>query len=173
VDGRELQGEEFEERFVSFSFSSLETEPFFSLDLSFFGRKNQAFKSHQSLSPFTSPGTCDLTANVDFIYLTSLLPPPPPPQPTSSSSGLIRTLGPITQAQFLHSMGLGPRINGLIDAETDEKVREELWRGAKRLVDGGGMGEEYVVLGVESRCGNGKEEGEVGGEVYPFVKQQQ
>jgi len=35
------------------------------------------------------------------------------------------------------------------------------------------MGEEYVVLGVESRCGNGKEEGEVGGEVYPFVKQQQ
>ncbi|KAL7416202.1 S-adenosyl-L-methionine-dependent methyltransferase [Mrakia frigida] len=133
------------------------------------GNSFRAFKSHSSLSPFTSPGTSDLTANVDFTYLTSLLPRPTSSS-LSSSSTFPRILGPIPQAQFLHSMGLGPRINGLIDAAGEnEKAKDELWSGAKRLVDGGGMGEEYVVLGVERGRSGAKEDGEEQ-EVYPFLK---
>lgn len=124
----------------------------------------QAFKSHSPTPPFLAPGTADLTANVDFEYLVSLLP-----KPTSSPSAL-RVLGPISQAQFLHSMGLGPRVQRLVDGEPTEQGKEEVWRGARRLVagrgkeEGGeeGMGEQYLVMGLES---GGVEEAEV----YPFL----
>ena len=107
------------------------------------------------MSPFAAPGTSDLTANVDFTYLVSLLDPVATPS--------LKILGPITQGDFLTAMGLGPRVQGLLDEEGDDSVKEQLIKGAERLVGTtaeGGMGEEYKVMGVE--CGAG---GEV---VYPF-----
>lgn len=66
-------------------------------------------------------------------------------------------------------MGLGPRVQALIDAEEDESVAEQMMKGAERLVgttEEKGMGEEYMVMGVE--CGVRGQGGGGNGEVYPF-----
>jgi NADH dehydrogenase [ubiquinone] 1 alpha subcomplex assembly factor 7 len=70
-------------------------------------------------------------------------------------------LGPISQSQFLLSLGLQPRLNKLLVSAPSDQRRAELRNGAKRLVDTLGMGSQYQALGVVPND-------EPAGEAYPF-----
>ncbi|ODO12043.1 hypothetical protein I350_00827 [Cryptococcus amylolentus CBS 6273] len=109
----------------------------------------RAFRKHEIVDVFQDPGNCDLTANVDFAYLGESL------------SNLSTPLGPMSQASFLQALGFHPRLAKLVEAAPEER-REEIEKGAKRLVDLLGMGTQYQVMGVVS----GVEELKEG--IYPF-----
>lgn len=124
-----------------------------------FGSSFRAFKSHAIVDPLLNPGTADLTANVDFSYLSNALG-------TTSA----RSMGPMFQAHFLAALGLEPRVGALLQAvgegEGSDQRKKTIEGAAKRLVDPTGMGAQYKVLGVHgAREGSEIEEEE---EVYPF-----
>ncbi|OXC70853.1 hypothetical protein AYX13_00269 [Cryptococcus neoformans] len=114
-----------------------------------FASSFRAFRKHEIVDVFEDPGNCDLTANVDFAYLRESL------------TGIATSLGPISQAQFLISLGLQPRLRKLLDTAPPER-RETIEKGAKRLIDVLGMGSQYQVMGVVS----GEPEMKEG--IYPF-----
>jgi NADH dehydrogenase [ubiquinone] 1 alpha subcomplex assembly factor 7 len=97
---------------------------------------------------FDQPGSSDLTANVDFTYLSESL------DTTGSKSH-----GPIPQSQFLLALGLEPRMAKLL-ASAEGKRKEDIRKGATRLIDTLGMGSQYQVMGIET---------DSDGEVYPFL----
>lgn len=134
------------------------------------GDSLQAFRKHEIVDVFEDPGNCDLTANVDFAYLRESLTGTGefrfsqicwsrtnPKNPTFTAT----PLGPISQAQFLISLGLQPRLRKLLDTAPPER-REAIEKGAKRLIDVLGMGSQYQVMGVVS----GEPEMKEG--IYPF-----
>ena len=73
-------------------------------------------------------GQVDLTTNVDFGSLLRVL--------ERQYADGVRAHGPVTQAEFLASMGIGERLGALIDQPdvTDEQA-EVLFESFKRLVD--------------------------------------
>lgn len=66
------------------------------LFISFFW--NQGFKDHQLHDVLASPGSSDLTADVDFSYLRRV------------AGGGVACLGPVTQTTFLKNMGIDTRL---------------------------------------------------------------
>lgn len=110
---------------------------------------SQGFRNHKIVDIFDEPGSSDLTANVDFTYLSESL----------STTGS-HSIGPIPQARFLLGLGLEPRMSKLLETASGER-KEDIRKGATRLIDTLGMGSQYQVMGIEP--------GESGaGEVYPF-----
>ncbi|KAL8277861.1 hypothetical protein RQP46_009680 [Phenoliferia psychrophenolica] len=83
-----------------------------------FGRSWRGFRKHQIVDPLSEPGHTDLTANVDFSYLAEAM------------SDLVISHGPLTQSDFLTSLGLQPRLEGLLRKATDER-RGEIESAAK------------------------------------------
>ncbi|KAF9478849.1 DUF185-domain-containing protein [Pholiota conissans] len=123
-----------------------------------FDNSLRAFQNHKIVDPFHAPGTADLTANVDFAYLSEAM------------ADLVATHGPLDQRDFLHGMGLPIRLQGLMQRAATQAERERLWGAAFRLVDKEGMGGQYRVLGVTGRRAAEGESGvEGGGPVWPFV----
>jgi len=88
---------------------------------------------------FDEPGNADLTANVDFAYLREAIDP------------VARTLGPITQHDFLLRMGLGLRVKKLVESALDAERRRHIAQAAERLVCLTGMGREYKVMAIVPR----------------------
>lgn len=66
--------------------------------------------------------------------------------------------------QFLLSLGMGTRVDKLIDSASSQQRKDDISGSAKRLVDPLGMGAQYQVMGIVPRAGEGQEE-----EVYPFI----
>ncbi|BEI94935.1 uncharacterized protein CcaverHIS019_0705160 [Cutaneotrichosporon cavernicola] len=116
-----------------------------------FSNSVRGFRKHKVVDLFEEPGTADLTANVDFAYLKESL------------DGVAETAGPITQAKFLLSLGLEPRLAKLISSAADPTQRKRIEDGAKRLIDKTGMGTQYQVMAVVK--GPAGED-----DVYPFGK---
>ena len=123
-------------------------------------RRIQAFKDHKIVDPFYRPGQCDLTVNVDFAYLkeasadlgqmTCYLKCAT--QISDISCRHVATHhGPLSQAIFLHRMGLQPRLDALKAAAKDEERRKQIDQAAKRLVDPTGMGTQYQVMGMTGK----------------------
>lgn len=69
-------------------------------------------------------------------------------------------LGPIPQSMFLLRLGLEARLRKLIDTATTLERKDDIRKGATRLIDPLGMGSQYQVMGISATP-----EGE---EVYPF-----
>ncbi|GAA5936039.1 hypothetical protein JCM3775_003563 [Rhodotorula graminis] len=105
-------------------------------DAKAFGRSWRGFRKHQVVDPLTEPGHTDLTANVDFSYLAE------------SMSEFASTHGPLPQSRFLTSLGLQPRLAGLLRGASTDERRKEIESAAKRLVYHGGMGSQYKVMAV-------------------------
>ncbi|GAA5848813.1 hypothetical protein JCM9279_002952 [Rhodotorula babjevae] len=105
-------------------------------DAKAFGRSWRGFRKHQVVDPLTEPGHTDLTANVDFSYLAE------------SMNEFASTHGPLPQSRFLTSLGLQPRLAGLLRGASTDDRRKEIESAAKRLVDQGGMGSQYKVMAV-------------------------
>lgn len=101
-----------------------------------FGNSFRAFKNHRHVDPFSIPGECDLTVNVDFAYLKE------------AASDAAQALGPIPQADFLTGMGLEQRVEVLARAAQSEERADSIRQAARRLVDRSSMGEQYKMLGL-------------------------
>ena len=122
---------------------------------------------------FDDPGSADLTANVDFAYLKESLEGVG--QCRSSHPFLGRLIadakssrfvsahphGPMTQRDFLISLGLAPRLDKLLKNAPDRERKLEIANAAKRLIMEDGMGGQYKVMGVTPAWRKGKG-------VYPF-----
>lgn len=92
----------------------------------------------------------------------------------TNAPGAATAHGPITQRDFLVSLGLGPRLDKLLKAAKSLERKQEIASAARRLVDSEGMGTEYKFLAVtpSSRAAASERGGgeEAGKEVYPFGK---
>ena len=66
---------------------------FFSIRLS-----AQGFRSHQLHDVLASPGSADLTADVDFSYLRRM------------AGDAVTCVGPVSQRNFLRNMGIDTRL---------------------------------------------------------------
>ena len=105
----------------------------------------RGIRSHRTVSPFTSPGLVDLSADVDFLALA---------ETALAASPGVEVHGPVEQAFFLGSMGIQQRAEQLLKSTTGGseavEARERLETGWKRLVDRGptGMGRIYKALAI-------------------------
>ncbi|KAI9798937.1 MAG: hypothetical protein M1825_004950 [Sarcosagium campestre] len=103
----------------------------------------RGIKSHRVVSPFSSPGLVDLSADVDFTALADA---------ALNASTSVEVYGPVEQTQFLHTMGIKERAEQLLkntDSE-DEQKRKRVDDGWKRLVErsGGSMGRLYKAMAI-------------------------
>ncbi|MQM07962.1 hypothetical protein Taro_040805 [Colocasia esculenta] len=115
----------------------------------------QAIRKHKFVGILDDPGTADLSAYVDFTAIR---------HSAEEASGDVSVHGPISQSQFLGSLGINFRIEALLQNCTDEQA-ESLRTGYWRLVGDGeapfwegpdeqtpiGMGTRYQVMAIVNR----------------------
>ncbi|BFZ07685.1 hypothetical protein BsWGS_10723 [Bradybaena similaris] len=94
----------------------------------------RAFKNHNLHDPLVDPGTADLTADVDFSYLKSMV-----------SADDVSIFGPITQARFLNNMGIGLRLQALLQSASQDQW-SDLVSGYKMLTSAEQMGERFKFM---------------------------
>ncbi|PHZ13881.1 DUF185-domain-containing protein [Rhizopus microsporus ATCC 52813] len=100
------------------------------------GHTLRAIKNHKIIHPMSDPGTADLSADVDFAYLKQVI---------KERSDII-TFGPITQSEFLQSLGIHARVEKLFRSAKSSASRKAILDGAERLMDPKQMGRIYKVL---------------------------
>lgn len=108
-----------------------------------------AIKDHEFVDVLTDPGKVDLSAYVDFEAMRHAVLKA---HPTAD----VRMHGPINQSVFLKALGIDSRLHMLIECCEDEKQKESLLSGYKRLVGetadavGGpeGMGSRYKAIAI-------------------------
>lgn len=98
----------------------------------------QAVRAHQYEHPLTSPGEADLTTHVDFADF----------QEQISADAALVTDGPVTQSEFLGSLGIMERASKLMSANPAKAGEIEV--SVARLMAPQGMGTRFKVLGVRS-----------------------
>ncbi len=98
----------------------------------------QAVQDHRHVSPLLAPGESDLTAQVDFEALTWMTAHP----------GRIDVDGPVTQAEFLGSLGIMQRASRLMSA--NPRHANEIETGVARLMGVPGMGDRFKAIGIRS-----------------------
>lgn len=103
----------------------------------------QAVRNHKYEHPLTSPGEADLTCQVDFNDVKYWLE-----QDLSEDSLPVTVDGPVTQAEFLGSLGIMERTSRLMSANPD--LAHEIELGVARLMAVPGMGDRFKVIGVRS-----------------------
>lgn len=95
---------------------------------------------HKFVSPFFKPGEVDLSIDVDFDHLCHV------------ASTYTQILGPVTQGDWLHEMGVGHRINQLINSAKPEE-QQKIYDAYVRLTDNEQMGSVYKFMGlVPKKC---------------------
>lgn len=97
----------------------------------------RSYQTGQQVDPLCAPGESDLTCDVDFRRLAQL----------ATDQGL-QVDGPISQSQFLLSLGAETRLNQLAKAHPDQA--EDLHAGIVKLVDPRQMGTKFRVFSMGS-----------------------
>ncbi len=100
----------------------------------------QAVRNHRHEHPLTSPGEADLTMQVDFAQVRSDV----------LATGGLATDGPVSQAEFLGSLGIVERASRLMAANPTKAAMIEA--GVARLLAPNGMGTRFKALGIRSTC---------------------
>lgn len=98
----------------------------------------QAVRGHAHDHPLAHPGEADLTAHVDFATFAK----------TMADLGFAVD-GPISQAQFLTGLGIGPRATRLMQSASTRQVNE-IEVGIQRLMAPQGMGGRFKAIAVRS-----------------------
>ena len=98
----------------------------------------QAVRGHTYEPPLASPGEADLSAHVSFFELATAL----------HGCGL-EIDGPVTQAEFLGSLGVIERASRLMHANPERAG--EIEAGLARLIAPNGMGTRFKAIGVRSK----------------------
>ncbi len=104
-----------------------------------FGDTLQAVHEHHYAPPLEAPGEADLSAHVNFAELAHV----------AEAAGL-DVWGPLSQSDFLLSLGLEDRLRRLMTTASEEQ-RAALFLGARRLVDPFQMGSLFKVMAITSR----------------------
>lgn len=91
----------------------------------------RGFKGHQLHDVLSSPGSADLTADVDFSYLRRM-----------AGEG-VACLGPVTQRKFLKNMGIDSRMQVLLRNCSDASTRKQLISSYDMLTNPAKMGERF------------------------------
>lgn len=91
----------------------------------------RGFRGHQLHPVLSSPGSADLTADVDFSYLRRM-----------AGEG-VACLGPVTQRTFLKNMGIDSRMQVLLRSCSDASVRQQLISSYDMLTNRAKMGERF------------------------------
>lgn len=107
----------------------------------------RAIKDHKIIHPMCDPGSADLSADVDFSFLKQAI----------LKGSDISVYGPITQKDFLQSLGIQARVEQLFKSAKTSEARKTLLDGAERLMDPEAMGRIYKVLAFSK---NAKTKGE-------------
>lgn len=102
-----------------------------------FGDTLQAMRRHTYEDPLAAPGTCDLTAHVQFAAFAE----------AARRTGFAVD-GPMVQAEFLGALGLAIRASRLMSANPADAAAIEL--AAQRLVAPTGMGSLFKVLALRT-----------------------
>ncbi|KAM3722728.1 Protein arginine methyltransferase NDUFAF7 [Dirofilaria immitis] len=91
----------------------------------------RAYKDHRIVHPLENPGEHDITADVNFGYLKSLVTD--------------RTLvfGPIEQREFLAQMGIGLRLQKLLTSCETEEEKKNLIKSCEILMGEASMGARF------------------------------
>ncbi|XP_069579802.1 protein arginine methyltransferase NDUFAF7, mitochondrial isoform X2 [Brachyistius frenatus] len=100
----------------------------------------RGFKDHRLHDVLSSPGSADLTADVDFSYLRRM------------AGGGVACLGPVTQRTFLKNMGIEARLQVLLRSCSDPSTRKQLISSYDMLTDVAQMGERFLFFGLLPRC---------------------
>ncbi len=101
------------------------------------GSTLQAVKAHAYADPFLDPGTCDLTAHVNFLELGNM-----------ARMRQLDLVGPTAQGVWLSALGIQQRAAMLVEA-TPERTNE-IHAARDRLVKPGEMGTLFKVMAVYS-----------------------
>ncbi|KAH7686562.1 Protein arginine methyltransferase NDUFAF7 protein [Dioscorea alata] len=115
----------------------------------------QAIRKHKFVHILDDPGTADLSAYVDFASVR---------HSAEEASEDISVYGPMTQSQFLGSLGINFRVEALLQNCTEEQA-ESLRTGYWRLVGDGeapfwegpdeqtpiGMGSRYLAMAIVNK----------------------
>ena len=104
-----------------------------------YGDTLQAVREHGYANPLENPGETDLSAHVNFAELAE----------AADGDGL-SAWGPITQSEFLLSLGMEQRLRQLMTTASEDQ-RAALFLGARRLVDPFQMGSLFKVMAITSR----------------------
>jgi len=130
----------------------------------------RGFWRHTQVHPLSRPGEVDVTADVDFAALresvnqrigleeslkrkhfadTGKVPPSSTNIEQEKPINRPEAFGPVSQGQFLASMGIVQRVEKQIEADstTDEQAYE-LYSALERLLAPDQMGERYKVLAI-------------------------
>ena len=100
------------------------------------GDSFQALRRHKFHDPLMNPGEADLTAHVDFAALA-----------LAAQQAGAATFGPITQGDFLRSLGLELRAD-MLAAKADAATAEILRRQCRRLIAPDEMGRLFKALAL-------------------------
>uniref|UniRef100_A0A8D0BT58 Protein arginine methyltransferase NDUFAF7 n=1 Tax=Salvator merianae TaxID=96440 RepID=A0A8D0BT58_SALMN len=100
----------------------------------------RGFRRHKLHEVLISPGTADLTADVDFSYLRRM------------TQGRVATLGPIKQQEFLKNMGIDFRLQVLLKNVSDAVTRGQLLQSYEMLMDLDKMGGRFHFFAVLRQC---------------------
>ena len=102
------------------------------------GTPDDTLRSYQhghQIDPLAAPGDSDLTCDVDFARLHRL-----------AAGQDLRVDGPVSQSQFLLTLGAEARLNQL--AKQHPERADELYAGVRKLVDPAEMGTRFQVLAI-------------------------
>ncbi|MEZ5759234.1 MAG: SAM-dependent methyltransferase [Emcibacteraceae bacterium] len=102
------------------------------------GETLQAVKDHKYTFIYDEPGWADLSAHVNFRKMADII----------GQTGL-KTLGPVSQGDFLNNMGIGERA-ALLSEKADGEKRETIMGELDRLTSPNEMGKLFKVLGIIS-----------------------
>jgi NADH dehydrogenase [ubiquinone] 1 alpha subcomplex assembly factor 7 len=97
----------------------------------------QAVRHHTYEHPLASPGEADLTAHVDFAHVAK-----------AATQANFAVDGPVTQAEFLGSLGITERASRLMAANPSRANGIEM--SIARLMAPNGMGTRFKALGLRS-----------------------
>jgi NADH dehydrogenase [ubiquinone] 1 alpha subcomplex assembly factor 7 len=101
------------------------------------GSTLQAVKAHAYADPFLDPGTCDLTAHVNFLELGNL-----------ARMRNLSVAGPTTQGVWLSALGMQQRAAMLAEATPDRAG--DIYAARDRLIKPDAMGTLFKVMALHS-----------------------
>jgi SAM-dependent MidA family methyltransferase len=119
----------------------------------------RGIREHKRVSPLSSPGLVDLSADVDFVALA---------EAAIGASPGVEVHGPVEQGMFLLSMGIKERAEMLMKGlGSDEDKRQRVESSWKRLVDRhkNGMGRIYKAMAIVPESGGSRRPVGFGGDV--------
>ncbi|XP_008311834.1 protein arginine methyltransferase NDUFAF7, mitochondrial isoform X2 [Cynoglossus semilaevis] len=96
----------------------------------------RGFKGHQLHDVLKSPGSADLTTDVDFSYLRSM------------AGESVTCLGPIAQRMFLKNMGIDARMQVLWKSCSHDSTRQQLVSSYDLMMNPAKMGQRFLFFSL-------------------------